>query len=196
MPNHTSNILTVECNKKLFEEIREFLKGKDSAFDMNKIIEKPEELSRVSSPVTITTEEGVKKAMEENKRAIEENSNLAEYLNTLPITQETSDEYMKKYGVNNWYDWCIKYWGTKWNAYSVSDWTKQSICFLTAWSPPIEAIRELSDKFPKAKFILSYVGEGNEYVGITGIENDTEYELCYNDIEGMKNCKKRYAKYF
>jgi hypothetical protein len=53
---------------------------------------------------------------------------------------------------NNWYDWSVKNWGTKWNACYV-DVTFESddevhYQFETAWDYPHPIIRELRRKFP------------------------------------------------
>ena len=47
-------------------------------------------------------------------------------------------EEMKLYGKNNWYDWCISNWGTKWSAYGYEkdcDYSNaEELRFLTAWA--------------------------------------------------------------
>lgn len=36
----------------------------------------------------------------------------------------------------NWYDWSIRHWGTKWDAYSIERLAPDLIQFDTAWSAP------------------------------------------------------------
>jgi hypothetical protein len=49
------------------------------------------------------------------------------------------------YGINNWYDWSISNWGTKWNAYSVSfDEDTNIIWFDTAWTSPLPVLEALA----------------------------------------------------
>jgi hypothetical protein len=52
----------------------------------------------------------------------------------------------ERYGSNNWYDWSIAHWGTKWNAYS-SDFNgnENTIFFDTAWSAPIPIFQKLAE---------------------------------------------------
>lgn len=46
-----------------------------------------------------------------------------------------------QYGCGDWYGWCNRNWGTKWNAYDVHfDQEAQSIHFLTAWDTPMPVI--------------------------------------------------------
>ena len=56
-------------------------------------------------------------------------------------------EEKKIYGKNNWYDWSIENWGTKWNAYSFSR-DGNTIGFQTAWSAPHPILAELTGMFP------------------------------------------------
>ncbi len=54
------------------------------------------------------------------------------------------------YGANNWYDWCIGNWGTKWNAYDFPDSPPEdgSLRFQSAWSAPHPVIKRLSEMYP------------------------------------------------
>ena len=59
----------------------------------------------------------------------------------------------KLYGKNNWYDWSLANWGTKWGAYGYDESVdysanKDSLRFLTAWSAPHPVIEKLSQMFP------------------------------------------------
>lgn len=73
-----------------------------------------------------------------------------------------------KYGFDNWYAWCCRNWGTKWNTYNtrlVKD-TSRTLHyeFTTAWSPPFSALATLSTMFPK----LRITDEWNEEGGMSG----------------------------
>ena len=61
--------------------------------------------------------------------------------------------WIDKYGVNGWWNWSVKNWGTKWNPYPesvqlerISD-TELNVELKTAWSLPIEILRELIKKY-------------------------------------------------
>lgn len=56
-------------------------------------------------------------------------------------------EERKKYGANNWYDWSIKNWGTKWNADSYNRTGNLTFSIQTAWSTPEPVIKEMSRKY-------------------------------------------------
>lgn len=51
------------------------------------------------------------------------------------------------YGKNNWHDWSVKHWGTKWNACEAYA-GHTGIEFETAWSAPEPVIKKLSKMFP------------------------------------------------
>jgi hypothetical protein len=85
------------------------------------------------------------------------------------------------------YNWCCRNWGTKWD---LSEQEQREVAaqllsefsayFDTAWSPPIEAIVELSKMFPKDKFRLDYYEGGNVFGGYAeifdGICEDEEFD--------------------
>lgn len=58
---------------------------------------------------------------------------------------------MKHYGFKDWYDWCIKNWGTKWDIGYRDDHGEKAeiedgaiqVVFDSAWSPPVDAYNKL-----------------------------------------------------
>ena len=60
-----------------------------------------------------------------------------------------SKEIRDTYGANNWYDWRLANWGTKWPAYNGSvDYKQHAFYFTTAWSfayPVVQKFAELTD---------------------------------------------------
>lgn len=79
------------------------------------------------------------------------------------------------YGDNNWYDWSIKNWGTKWNAYATREenlreqyetddiqW-RSLIKFETAWSHPLPVIKAMSKEYPNTEFWIQYADEDLGY---------------------------------
>ena len=80
------------------------------------------------------------------------------------IWKHNEDEH----GSRSWYDWCIRNWGTKWDAYSV-EWKKFDpakgealVHFNTAWSPPVNVISRLCKKFG-LHAVMGYTDEGGSY---------------------------------
>lgn len=79
-----------------------------------------------------------------------------------------NQDLIDKYGADNWYDWCIKNWGTKWEPDSIHYVTlrnKVIIQFRTAWSPPVKLFEKVSMKFSGLKFRLEY---GEYMMGFRG----------------------------
>ena len=65
-----------------------------------------------------------------------------------------------QYGCGDWYGWCNRNWGTKWNAYDIHfDQESQSIHFLTAWDTPMPVIDKLSQMFPEVEIDLQWADE-------------------------------------
>ena len=76
-------------------------------------------------------------------------------------------EEMKKYKDNNWYDWRIKHWNTKWNAYGFEppafSGDTGTMIFRTANCSPFPVIFKLSQKYPDVEIDLRYADEDIGY---------------------------------
>lgn len=76
-------------------------------------------------------------------------------------------EEMKRYKDNNWYDWRMKNWNTKWNAYGFEapsySGDTGTITFLTANCSPFRVLFKLSEKYPDVEFELRYADEDLGY---------------------------------
>lgn len=87
------------------------------------------------------------------------------------------------YGFEDWYEWCWKNWGVKWD---VSDCSEIEECpdhlffsFSTPWNYPGPVLKKASLMFPKLEFYLYVEYEDEEeYRAIfkKGIENETSFE--------------------
>lgn len=68
----------------------------------------------------------------------------------------------------NWYDWNIKNWGTKWNCYesSIKDSSDGVVIeFYTAWSIPYPIIVALANQLKSKKMTHEYYDEGSNFWG-------------------------------
>ena len=98
-------------------------------------------------------------------------------------------EERERYGENNWYDWSVVNWGTKWNAYDFSEipyHTGNPVCFSTAWSAPHPVVQRLSAMFPEVEIHHAWAEEqiglncgrrtylGGEIIAITPPESEEE----------------------
>jgi hypothetical protein len=100
-----------------------------------------------------------------------DNEILKQFVNDIRGDEETID-FEKLYPIasQNWYDWCVKHWSTKWNAYEIdNDWIINNRCqtikYQTAWSPPINFYLHVSKMYPTLEFKQEYVDEGGNFVG-------------------------------
>jgi hypothetical protein len=76
---------------------------------------------------------------------------------------------------NGWYDWRLENWGTKWDLSEeeqrdvadqlISEIADFQAIFMTAGSPPLEAIAALSAMFPHDQFTLDYFESGCWFAG-------------------------------
>jgi hypothetical protein len=138
--------------------------------DFNKIVPLPTELDNTKSPMSHITQ----KEYEEQEHKIA-NNELTEdekrFGLSRCLTIELSIEYKRKFGADNWYDWNLHKYGTKWDVESlVSDSVKDDGLFEcqfdTAWSPPSNFLSNLQNKFPKLDIKLIFELEGSDECGI------------------------------
>lgn len=169
MPNHIKNRLTVKASKELTAEIFSSIKSKYGAMDFNKILPMPKELkTEIHSGIETAVKYSLKMGYHENDLiGGMQRMNRDAQKSALEFNDKEWQQYIqclnnvRKYGFVYWYDWSVKNWGTKWNAYSQNPKinTNECIYFETAWSAPIELIRLLSEKFPEAIIYLDYADE-------------------------------------
>lgn len=82
---------------------------------------------------------------------------------------------MKNYGCVGWYDWGLKYLGTKWDTEltspKVTRWENDEISitfnFDTAWAPPVTWLENVQKKYPKLIFYMEFIEEGMDFRGFS-----------------------------
>lgn len=74
----------------------------------------------------------------------------------------------------DWYDWNIRNWGTKWSSSECSFNTRQnSVVFSTAWSPPLPVIIKLAELL-KCELRLIYFEPGMGFAGDLVVSEEGE----------------------
>ena len=75
-----------------------------------------------------------------------------------PLGKKEREKYPNEL---NWYDWSIKHWGTKFNAYDFEAGVKgdDSLVFHTAWSSVPRVLEVLSEKYPDVRMEYSWADE-------------------------------------
>lgn len=184
MPNHCTNLLSCTSGKTIGQIIKPYLTDDGKNIDFNKILPMPEGILKTAQVSSL--EELTKKLTPEGTEARQKEYDLLEQQN------------LKDYGHKNWYDWSVANWDTKWNAYSCYTFEDDSLAleddplaleyvydlgFQTAWSPPINVIRELA-KLTGESLRMSYYDEGWMFGGEYLVNADgSEEDHCYDDID-------------
>ena len=187
MPNHCTNLLSCKSGKNIGEVIKPYLTDDGKNLDFNKILPMPEGIEKT---IAYNTIESITK-----QQTIEEREAEKAQLNLL------NEENTKQYGFADWYGWCVDKWDTKWNAYNC--WTLEDdfneveditdISFQTAWSPPINVIRELA-KLTGETFRMSYYDEGWMFAGEYIVSPDGEDDNCYEDMDDIPEGSELYEE--
>jgi hypothetical protein len=174
MPNWCYNTVRVEGDTNALETFITSVKGVEEGectlFSFNTIIPMPKELAGTSSPIkTFTT---IKEVEEHNARCPDfEGRKIG-----LAITKAMSRSRIKKYGFDNWYDWCCENWDTKWPAGDVTlDEFSNHLTyqFTTAWGPSQPIFDYLCTEHPDLKITWEWDGEEPGVGGNLTIEEKT-----------------------
>lgn len=160
MPNHVTNRLTIVGNEQEVAKCLAEIKGtqENQFIDFNTFAPIPKELEGTTAPTKILTQ----KQYDEQEARITKGE-LTDIEKSWGvsrgITKEMSEKFQEEFGHDNWYDWQVANWGTKWNAYDQYSDGNNFIEFSTAWSTPYHAITALSVKYPTLRFEVEFADE-------------------------------------
>jgi hypothetical protein len=173
MPNHVTNILSIDAEEALLKEIRERVAGGDESedllLDFQKIVPMPEELEGTDSPPRPP-----RQLDDETEDAHEER---------VKAWVELQADLLRRFGHADWYGWRLEHWGTKWKCYGVDE-TEIGWRFDTAWSAPVKVVLALSAMFPDAVFTLEWADEdfgvnvGHVWFEAGKVTHDANIECC------------------
>lgn len=172
MPNHCTNLLSCTSGKTIGSIIKPYLTEDGKSIDFNKIVPMPEGIYKTTLEIPILLDAEQQEAWKKEQEILQEQN-------------------LKEYGFSSWYDWSVANWDTKWNAYSCYTLEDESLAledlsdigFQTAWSPPINVIRQLA-KLTGESLRMSYYDEGWVFGGEYIADADgSESDNCYNDID-------------
>ena len=188
MPNHVQNIIYLQGDTQKINALMEIIQNDEygiGTIDFNKIIPMPESLNIEAGS---STDNGLKlyreflKKLISNKRAkdtIKALENIpkgsedaflkirAESGNAVNLNEwnlgKTAWQNIQKYDAPTWYEWRIRNWGTKWNAYGYEEKEghspNQELKFQTAWDAPYPILQKLSAMYPEVVFKHEWADE-------------------------------------
>jgi hypothetical protein len=157
MPNHCSNLLTIESeNEDLIATIRNRLwKSEDRPITFEGIAPIPDELRDVAS--------GRKQDEDGNwyDQWRDPEGGEIEF-----IDDQEAERLERTHDAANRLDWQRTHWGTKWDAYE-AELTDESVFYLryeftTAWAPPTEFLQKLREAFSQYSDVLDITLEYRE----------------------------------
>jgi len=163
MPNWCNNSITlIHSDDKINEVLKDYLTEDefgDLSLDFQKISPIPEKLKNTTSPTPKDIDPALQK------------------------------ELINNYGYDNWYDWCVANWGTKWNA-SDCHIDESGTSFTTAWAPPNPIVAKLAE-LTSHDFRMTYIEEGVDFCGeflayADGKTLDNEYSPIADAPEELK----------
>lgn len=194
MPNHVTNQIIIVGTEDDIEFVKQHMKSNDREFDFNRLIPMPESLgitsgSAVSNGVAVLLsrqgDHSKIDAIRNYNWAGTEDMSRSEFIDYLLSERGSSTNLeeaaialanLKKFGHQDWYSWSIANWGTKWNAYDISE-LDNGFQFDTAWSHPAPVIEKLVEFFPEITFKVAFADEDTGYnVGKYTVKGDEVIE--------------------
>ena len=169
MPNWCFNSVSITGDEKGLKAFKKLVKGQvheddngpqDFCFD--RVVPMPDDIKKTTSPNNVFDTQAEVDAFYE--RIKKDDFPMKRYAHT----QAQVDEMEKKHGATNWYDWCIKNWGVKWDASSpeLTEFShKLEYQFETPWGPPEEIFEALKERFPNLDISWYYNEPGMEFDG-------------------------------
>lgn len=95
------------------------------------------------------------------------------------------------YGAQDWYEWRVLHWGTKWNAENENSAESTELRFRTAWICPVPVLVEIGRQFPDVEIFVEYadedighncgtitISEGSPYYAEPGNSNECVLFAC------------------
>lgn len=140
MPNHITNRLTINGSNEQVRKVLDYIKGAEDGqyIDFRKIATPPNYIYMRSIDNTVR-----KIFSAGNSKSL------------LLKTQDT------------WSEWCVRHWGTKWNAYGLDELVQRNsentVYFQTAWNGVPKIIMLLAQVFPEVGFKYEYADEDFGY---------------------------------
>lgn len=182
MPNHVENIISMKGDEQQIRKMLEAIQNDECGLgtvDFCKVISMPASLEIEAGS---RTDRGLKAYQDFIEVYTLAGTRTDLDLLDIPIESENaflgmrtdikSDEWelgkqafqnIQKYGSPTWYDWSIKNWGTKWNAYGYDAGTdyseRENLRFQTAWSAPHPVLEKLSEMYPNIVFVHQWADE-------------------------------------
>lgn len=169
--------------------------------------------NHVYNKMTVTGSAEALAAFKTKSQRVDEENYLREfsYWNFITPPQDALDsgEYHATHGfvngeasghtTNNWYNFNVREWGTKWDAYDIQpdDYsptdTQWTISWNSAWSPPIPVFEAMVDQHPDLKFDFYWEEEqgwGGEATGADGdyfLTNEWDIPSSHADWVALNN---------
>ena len=156
MPNYCNNNIVITGPNSVIDKIEKIANG-DKGDLLQYFYPMPKALEDTTAPLQ-------KDATKEEKAKAKEN--------------------LKKYGYDNWYDWRVENWGTKWDImefYNINrkeigeDESEISLGFDTAWAPALGAYEKFLDKNSNCSLKAYYYEPGCDFMG----EWDNGMDSCF-----------------
>lgn len=186
--NYVKNIVKLTGTSKSIKKAMSELIIEDDRFVFESFAPLPDELLGTDPTQEIILDKDYKEVLTNFKSRMD--SDDLEEWESLPVSHSTHKKLISKYGYDNWYDWSMNHWGTKFGPYDTELISDYEFSFFTTNATPHTAMIKMSNKYPKIEFNVRYADEDigynvGEYTLLNGETIATEIplsDLAYDTI--------------
>ncbi len=173
MPNWINNLVR-PVNDAAKEFTKKYIVNEEGLFCFGNLVPVPDILSKTKAPSRVVTPEKLQAFKDEHQQSVHCEYEQKGLLYTLDEDGDVEDAvctfdcviYLEDmYGCDNWYDFCVQNWGTKWeadndpDAYD-DDGEPEVYDFNTAWDPPWNFMATLAKQCPEGIWEWRCLAEG------------------------------------
>jgi hypothetical protein len=164
MPNWCANRITASGEAADIAALKALVGSEETAFDFNAIVPMPEILKHKGWGWRQFEIEGETVGLQ-SWYVPDPSEPLT---GARPFTAEEQAQ-LDEIGAKDWYEWCNRNWGCKWNA-AGADMTEDEDDYAawvldTPWGPPLAVVEALRQRFPDLRFVGFYDEPGMMVAG-------------------------------
>tara|TARA_R100000908_G_C3751926_1_gene146466 strand:- start:526 stop:1398 length:873 start_codon:yes stop_codon:yes gene_type:complete len=175
--NNVKNIVKLTGTPKSIKKAMSELIIEDDRFVFESFSPLPDELLGTDPTQKIIPDKDYEKVLTSFK--VKMDSGDLEVWESVPVSYSTQKKLISKYGYDNWFDWSMNHWGTKFGPYDTELISDCEFSFYTINATPHTAMVKMSNKYPKIEFNVRYADEDIGY-------NVGEYTLLNGETKTTK----------
>tara|TARA_R110000803_G_scaffold74903_6_gene139156 strand:+ start:9550 stop:10401 length:852 start_codon:yes stop_codon:yes gene_type:complete len=161
LDNSVKNIVKLTGTPKSINKAMSELIVEDTRFVFESFSPLPDELLGTDPSQKVVPDKDYEDILTNFKSKMD--SGELEDWESVPISHSIQKKLILNYGYDNWFDWSMNNWGTKFGPYDTELISDYEFSFYTTNATPHTAMVKMSTKYPKIEFKVRYADEDIGY---------------------------------